>query len=110
MRHRAMQGAAHGRMVAPSGWFSGVLPTLWLVAFVLAVTLPIATGQAAEPSATIGYQPMTSEGLAEGRPFEAWVVFDKSSNPVEPGYALPAGATFRFTFPPAFTPQPRVHP
>jgi hypothetical protein len=53
---------------------------------------------------------MTSEGLAAGRPFEAWVVFDKSSNPAVLGYALPAGATFRFTFPPAFTPQPGVRP
>jgi len=69
-----------------------------------------ATVIASPPKATIEYQPMTSQGLATGYPFEAWVVFDKSSNPAEPGYALPAGATFRFTFPQAFTPQPSSHP
>ena len=60
--------------------------------------------------ATIEYQPMTSDGLAAGFPFEAWVVFDKSSNPGEPGYAFPAGATFRFTFPQSFAPQSGTHP
>ena len=68
------------------------------------------TGMASPPRATIEYQPMTSQGLAAGYPFEAWVVFDRSSNPAEPGYALPAGASFRFTFPPAFTPKPGIHP
>ncbi len=61
---------------------------------------------AAPLGATIEYQPMTSDGLAAGYPFESWVVFDKSSDPTIPGYALPAGATFRFTFPQAFIPQP----
>jgi hypothetical protein len=65
---------------------------------------------AGPPKARIEYQPMTSHGLAAGYPFEAWVVFDKLSNPAEPGYALPSGATFRFTFPQEFTPQPAVHP
>jgi hypothetical protein len=68
------------------------------------------TVMASPPRATIEYQPMTSQGLAAGYPFEAWVVFDKSSNPAEPGYALPAGATFRFTFAPAFTPKPGIVP
>lgn len=68
------------------------------------------TVMASPPRATIEYQPMTSQGLAAGYPFEAWVVFDKSSNPAEPGYALPAGATFRFTFAPAFTPKPGIIP
>ena len=68
------------------------------------------TVMASPPRATIEYQPMTSQGLAVGYPFEAWVVFDKSSNPAESGYALPAGATFRFTFPPAFTPKLDIHP
>jgi hypothetical protein len=58
----------------------------------------------------IGYQPMTSEGLAAGRPFEAWVLLDRSMNPTVAGYALPAGATIRVTFPPAFTPEAGVHP
>ncbi len=68
------------------------------------------TALAGPPKATIEYQPMTSQGLAAGYPFEAWVVFDKSSNPEEPGYALPTGATFRFIFPQAFTLQPGSHP
>jgi len=66
--------------------------------------------EASLPKATIEYQVMTSDGLAAGYPFEAWVVFDISSNPAVPGFALPAGATFRFTFPSAFTPQPNSHP
>jgi hypothetical protein len=76
----------------------------------LAFMVLATTVMAGPPRATIEYQPMTSQGLAAGYPFEAWVVFDKSSNPAEPGYALPAGATFRFTFPQAFTPQPDTHP
>ncbi len=76
----------------------------------LAFVVLAATVIASPPRATIEYQPMTSQGLAAGYPFEAWVVFDKSSNPAEPGYALPAGATFRFTFPPAFTPKLDIHP
>jgi hypothetical protein len=75
--------------------------------FVLAVTMFLfATGAwAAPPSAKIVYQPMTAEGLAAGYPFEAWVYFDKSPDPAVPGYAFPAGATLRFTFPAAFVPQ-----
>jgi hypothetical protein len=76
------------------------------LAFVVLAT----TVTAGPPKATIEYQPMTSQGLAAGYPFEAWVVFDKSSNPAEPGHALPAGATFRFTFLQAFTPKPDIHP
>ena len=60
---------------------------------------------AAAPGATIWHQPMTSDGLTAGYPFEAWVYLDKSPDPFVPGYAFPAGATFRFTFPQAFTPQ-----
>jgi len=60
---------------------------------------------AAAPAAAIVYQPMSSEGLAAGYPFEAWVYFDKSPDPFVQGYAFPAGATFRFTFPKEFTPQ-----
>ena len=80
---------------------------LFTILTVVFSAIPI---MASPPRATIEYQPMTSQGLAAGYPFEAWVVFDKSSNPAEPGYALPAGATFRFTFPPAFTPKPSIHP
>ena len=60
---------------------------------------------AAPPSATIVYQPMSSEGLAAGYPFEAWVYLDKSPDPAVPGYAFPGSSTFRVTFPEAFTPQ-----
>ena len=81
----------------------GIFALMMSVAFVSGV-------MASSPRATIEYQPMTSQGLAAGYPFEAWVVFDKSSDPAESGYALPAGATFRFTFPPAFTPKPGIHP
>lgn len=68
------------------------------------------SADAAPPGATIEYQPMTSDGLAAGYPFEAWVVFDISSNPAVPGLTLPAGTTFRFTFPSAFTPQTSYAP
>jgi hypothetical protein len=81
-----------------------------LLVTALALVVLATTVVAGPPKATIEYQPMTSQGLAAGYPFEAWVVFDKSSNPAEPGYALPAGATFRFTFPQAFMPQPSSHP
>ncbi len=60
---------------------------------------------AAPPAATFVYQPMTSDGLAAAYPFEAWVYFDKPPDPAVPGYAFPAGATLRFKFPAAFTPQ-----
>ena len=76
------------------------------LAFVVLATTVIAS----PPKATIQYQVMTSDGLAAGYPFEVWVVFDVSSNPSVPGLALPAGATFRFTFPQVFTPQPSSHP
>ena len=58
------------------------------------------------PRTTVTYQPMVSTGLAAQNPFEAWFVFDKSSDPKVPGYALPAGAAIRFTFPEGFTPKP----
>ena len=77
---------------------------------VLTVVFSAIPVMASPLGATIEYQPMTSQGLAAGYPFEAWVVFDKSSNPAELGYALPAGATFRFTFAPAFTPKPGIIP
>ena len=69
----------------------------------------IATGPVAHaeaPHTTVTYQPMVSTGLAAQNPFEAWFVFDKSSDPKVPGYAIPAGATIRFTFPETFTPKP----
>ncbi len=58
---------------------------------------------AGAPSVTVTYQPMVSTGLAADQPFEAWFVFDKSSDPRVPGYAIPAGATVRFLFPQQFT-------
>ena len=71
----------------------------------LAFLLFAATAGANPPGATIEYQVMTSDGLAAGYPFECWVVFKISSDPSVQGLALPAGATLRFTFPQAFTPQ-----
>ena len=81
-----------------------------LIFTTLAFVVLATTVMASPPKATIECQPMTSQGLAAGYPFEAWAVFDKSSNLAEPGYALPVGATFRFTFPPAFTPKLDIHP
>ncbi len=78
--------------------------------FVLTCTLFPSSAGATLPGATIEYQPMTSEGLAAGYPFEAWVVFNVSSKPETPGLALPEGATFRFTFPSGFTAQPDSRP
>jgi len=60
---------------------------------------------AGAPSATVAYQPMVSAGLTAERPFEAWFVLDKSSDPKVPGYAIPAGAEIRFVFPKEFTPR-----
>ncbi len=76
----------------------------------LSVSLFALRVEAGAPGARIEYQVMTSDGLAVGRPFESWVVFDIPSDPAVPGLALPAGATFRFTFPSAFTPQPEFRP
>jgi hypothetical protein len=56
------------------------------------------------PSVSVGYQPMVSTGLAAGQAFEAWFVLDKSPDPSVPGYAIPAGATVRITFPQEFRP------
>ena len=98
-----------GKVIAPgsSAW-RRVLRILACVG--LTFLLAAATAAAAPPGAKIEYQPMTSDGLAAGYPFEAWVVFDVSSNPAIPGLALPAGASFRFTFPKAFAAQPGRHP
>lgn len=64
----------------------------------------ITVAQADAPRTIVGYQPMISTGLAARQPFEAWFVFDKSSDPMVPGYAVPAGAEIRITFPKPFTP------
>lgn len=56
------------------------------------------------PATTIDYQPMISTGLAAKQPFEAWFIFDKSSDPAVPGYAVPAGTKVRLMFPKEFTP------
>jgi len=93
-------------------WSSSVwLRTLHLVTLTALVLVFFATIVGANPpGATIEYQVMTSDGLAAGYPFESWVVFNISSDPSIQGLALPAGATFRFTFPQAFTPQPSSRP
>ena len=88
-----------------------ILPFVLLAPGAMAVLLTVAPlARAQPPRTTVAYQPMSSHGLSAGEPFEAWIVFDRSLNPVVAGYDLPAGATFRFVFPPAFTPQPNVGP
>jgi hypothetical protein len=90
---------------------SALRHALRIIAYMgLTFLLSAATAAAAPPGARVEYQPMASDGLAAGHPFEAWVVFDVSFNPAVPGLALPSGASFRFTFPKAFTPQPGRHP
>lgn len=69
-----------------------------------AALLCAASTRADAPKTVVGYQPMISTGLAAKQPFEAWFVFDKSADPSVPGYAVPAGASIRLTFPKEFTP------
>ena len=78
-----------------------------LLAFaaIYATALTTIPAQADPPATTVTYQPMVSTGLAARNYFEAWFVFDKSPDPTVPGYAIPAGATVRFTFPKSFTPK-----
>ena len=85
--------------------FSGKLRRTSILGALLMVALFSFSAYAATPKAAVVIQPMCSEGLAAGYPFEAWFYLDKSPDPQVPGYAFPAGATFRFTFPQAFTPQ-----
>ena len=66
------------------------------LAFATIMVLFAIIAWASPPSATIVYQPMTGDGFAVGNPFEAWVYFDRSPDPAIPGYAFPAGTTFRF--------------
>jgi hypothetical protein len=74
-----------------------------------ALLLSVTSANASPPAVTIGYQPMVSTGLAAKHPFEAWLVFDISTDPTVPGYAVPAGTKVRLTFPAQFTPQ-SAHP
>ncbi len=66
----------------------------------------LAPAYAAAPPMHVGYQPMVATGLAARHAFEAWFWLDKSRDPQVPGYAVPAGATMRVTFPKAFAPEP----
>lgn len=65
-----------------------------------------ASAYAAAPAMSVGYQPMVATGLAARHAFEAWFWLDKARDPAVPGYAVPAGATMRVTFPEAFMPKP----
>jgi hypothetical protein len=80
------------------------------LSFALVIGLFLGTGSAHALSATVGYQPMVSTGLAAGQRFEAWIVLDKSLEPTKPGYAVPSGATFRIKFPKSFTALADVKP
>lgn len=71
-------------------------------ALMCAAPLP---AQAAAPAMSVGYQPMVATGLAARRPFEAWLWLNRSRDPAVPGYAIPAGATIRITFPKGFRPR-----
>ena len=64
----------------------------------------MAPAEAGAPPMTVAYQPMVSTGLAARQPFEAWFVFDRTSDPAVAGYSVPAGATVRLTFPKEFVP------
>ena len=96
------------KIALKEGFGIGILSAITLA--LLIVGLFAARVEAGPPGARIEYQVMASDGLAVGYPFESWVVFDIPSNPAVPGIALPAGATFRFTFPSAFTPQSNFRP
>jgi len=87
-----------------SSMFATISDSVLLVG--MAIALGAAPAHAAPPHTTVAFQVMDSTGLAARRPFEAWFVFDKSSDPTVPGYSVPAGATIRFTFPRTFTPKP----
>lgn len=78
---------------------------LYAAAAVGAAMLFVASARAEAPATTVAYQPMVSTGLAAQNPFEVWFIFDKPSQSNVPGYALPEGATIRFTFPAEFTPK-----
>jgi hypothetical protein len=85
---------------------SSVRNAMLLAAALLTQLLTFSSARGEAPAGTVGYQPMVSTGLAAQHPFEAWFVFDKASDPTVPGYAVPAGATIRFTLPGEFTPKP----
>jgi hypothetical protein len=86
---------------------SKAVSNLGVCAIATASVLLLSTvgASAGPPGVTVGYQPMVSTGLAAKHSFEAWFVFDKSSDPSVPGYAVPAGTTVRITFPSQFTPS-----
>ena len=88
-----------------SAWLRAGLLTFGIPAVIALALGTTGFANAEAPTVTVGYQPMVSTGLAAKQPFEAWFVFDKSSDPTVPGYAVPAGTTIRFTFPKAFTPR-----
>ena len=67
--------------------------TVYTAAVIAAAMFAAAPARADAPATTVAYQPMVSAGLAAKQPFEAWLVFDKSSDPTVPGYDVPAGAT-----------------
>jgi hypothetical protein len=98
MQHRHNSGIATIVRLALVGPAAVVAIVLLLFASTFVPAL------AGAPSVTVGYQPMVSTGLAAKQLFEAWFVFDKSPDPTVPGYAVPPGATVRFTFPKEFTP------
>lgn len=66
--------------------------------------------KARPPKISVTYQPTVGDGLAGRHPFEALLTLDRSTDPSVPGYAIPAGATIRFSFPEAFAAQAGAAP
>ena len=95
---RSTQGSWHEQ-----GW-----QYLFLVVALLGLLLTT-PGFAETPPISVTYQPMVSTGLAAGHPHESWFVFDNWSDPNIPGYAVPVGATIKFSFPQEFIPE-KGHP
>jgi hypothetical protein len=86
---------------------SGKSPLMAVCLMLLWMAIGISPSAGASPPLiTVAPQVMVSDGLATRRPFEAWFIFDKSSDPRVPGHAIPAGATIRFVFPKSFTSKP----
>lgn len=105
LRRMDCESPSTARVCAPSMKI-GVSYGLRAAGIAAAAIVAAIPAWAEAPRTTVAYQPMVSTGLAAHHPFEAWFVFDKSSDPSVPGYAVPAGATIRFTFPKTFTPKP----
>ena len=97
-------------MVRRLAWLKAICNFRPYAVATASVLLLLPTWASADPpETTVEYQPMVSTGLAAKHQFEAWFVFGKSLDPSVSGYAVPAGAKIRLTFPEEFTPS-TAHP